>query len=270
MQEKRQLREFLLGGLSSADAQELEERMFAEDALYRELEEERSALIEDYATGELPGEDAERFKEQCDKSPDLMQQVEQLHLLKGLLAQREDKREAIASSSRFSRSAKWLTPALATVVGLLIIVAYVQWSHNRRLGLELAMKTQQKGGEIAITQSSVPVSQLEAVAFLSADVVRGSQDIPHVRIAPGTVLLQLQIELRGTAVTTEPWTVQLLRNGQEIWKSTAIHSRRAGTTTYLPIYIGRESLPNGVYMMRLALDRSGQSEETRFFEIEHS
>jgi hypothetical protein len=268
MHEKLQLREFLLGGLTTTEASELEERMFREDAFYREIEEERSALIEDYATENLTEEDATRFKEQCNKSPDLAQQVEHFLRLKGLLAQTESRREAIASSW-FSWSAKWLTPILATIVGSLIIVICVQWSHNRRLALELAMKTQQAERHIATARSPVAVSQLEAVAFLSTDVVRGSQDIPHVAIAPGTALLQLQVELPRTAVTTEPWTVQLLRNGQEIWKSATILSRRAGTTTYLPIYVGAESLLDGSYMVRLAQDRSGQCEQTRYFEVSH-
>jgi hypothetical protein len=268
MHEKPQLREFLLGGLTPTEASELEERMFREDALYRELEEERSVLIEDYATGDLTEEDATRFKEQCDKSPDLAQQVEHFLRLKKLLAQTEYRRESVPSL-RLSWSAKWLTPVLATCVGLLIVVIGMQWNRSRRLAQELAIETHQAERHTPAAPSSFAASQLEVVAFLSAEVVRGSQEIPRIEIAPGAQLLQLQIELPRAAVQTNPWTVQLFRNGQEVWRSNATLPRHAGTTTYLPIYLDAESLHDGSYTARLIPDHSGQNEEPRLFTVSH-
>ena len=265
MQENQHLREFLLGGLSSVEAQELEERMFQEEAFYRTLEAERSALIEEYAEGFLTAADAKRFEEQCALSPELALQVDEFRLLKRCLTEVND-----PAAAGGARHAAWnrraLIPILATCICLLTIATSIVWWKNRSLRLELASRTRQAETH-SFAQGAAPPSEHEAVLFLSASVARGSHDVSEVRIAPETAVLQVQIELPKSTPADESWEVVLSHDRHEMWKANAVSPRHAGTTTYLPIYLDAVSLHEGSYVARLIPSLPHQNEETRSFSV---
>jgi hypothetical protein len=265
MQENQHLREFLLGGLSSVEAQELEERMFQEEAFYRTLEAERSALIEEYAEGVLTAADARRFEEQCALSPELALQVDEFRLLKKCLTEVND--PAVAGGAK---QAAWnrraLIPILATCICLLTIAISIVWWKNRGLRSELTNRARQTE-TYTVAPGAAPPSEHEAVFFLSASVARGSHGVSEVQIAPGSVVLQLQIELSKSAPADGYWEVLLSHNGHATWEANAVSPRHAGATTYLPIYLDAVSLQDGSYLVRLIPSFPQQNEETRSFSV---
>jgi len=273
MTDRRELREFLLGGLAPADAEALEERMFAEDALYQELEEERSILIEEYVAKSLTAQDAARFERQIRESPELAREIAGLRDLKVLLQRRSRSRTAGFAAATLA----WrpLPAALAGCVLLLAVALCVQWRENRRLSTEVARVTH--APPVAPKTIAPPGIAKDAVLFLAAGVVRGPRDIARVQIAPGTGLLELQIEVPAAGGASEgateagsaAWSVAVSRNGQPILRSDSVVARSSGSIRYLPVYIPRESLPDGDYAVQIRSPRPAQNGFSRAFRVGH-
>jgi len=263
MTDRRRLREFLLGGLASGDADALEERMFTDDALYQQLEEEHEALVEEYVADSLTGEDAARFERQRNLSPELALRVAELRSLKTLLERgREEHKTGAAAAGQFWRP---LPVAMAVCIFGLVLLFCLQWRQNQRLQAELALKVE--APQSAVKAIPVQAGQTEGVVFLAAGVVRGPQDVARVEITRGTSLVQLQIEVTGPEAGAKSWMVEVSRDGQEIFRSDAIAARHVGSISYLPVYIAAESLPQGTYSVRIHPIDSSHSNERRTFTI---
>jgi hypothetical protein len=265
MTDKQTLREFLLGGLEPKDADALEGRMFADDAMYQEMDEEREALVEAYLDESLTGKDAARFERQQSLSPELAAQVIGLRDLKKLLHRSREQR----GSGAVERGSIWrpLPVAMTACLLALVLLSCLQWRENRRLHTEFAEKAKEpQAGTKSLPLQSV---QGEGIVFLAAAVVRGPQGVPLVEIAHDTSLVQLQIELPKEETSARNWDVAVGRNGQETFRCTGVFARRAGPISYLPVYLPAESLPDGAYQVRIRSTDPGQREESRTFTVRH-
>jgi hypothetical protein len=258
--ERQQLREFLLGGLSPEVAEDLEERMFAEAALYQALDEERAALIEEYVEERLPGEDSARFERQRTLSPELAREVEQLRDLRTLLKRRQESAVSSVRSSRFFL--RPLPVVMAVCLSLLALAVCVQWKDNRRLRAELAQTA--KAPQSVVKAAPVPAGQAQEVLFLAAAVLRGPQDVSNLEITPAASLLELQIEVPAAETTAGPWSVELDREGQEMLRCDTVLARSAGSIHYLPIYIAADSLPAGNYSLHISSRQQGSTDTRKF------
>src|SRR5215211_7388739 len=69
-QDQAKIREYLLGNLSEADQEKIEERLIVEDELFEELEISKGELIEEYRSGELSQQDRHWFEHHFLASPD--------------------------------------------------------------------------------------------------------------------------------------------------------------------------------------------------------
>jgi len=266
MTERRRLREFLLGGLAPGDAEALDERMFEDDAVYHELEEEHEALLDEYVAESLTDEDAARFERQRSLSPEMTAKVTDLRDLKTLLERRSERRGGGVAATRFA----WRPMPMAIsvcILGLLFLF-WGQWRQNRRLSAELAQKVEEP--QAAAKPTPVQTGGTEGVVFLATGVVRGPQDAVRVEIAPGTPLVQLQLQVPGIGDDTGSWAVEVDRGGREIVRCTALSARRAGSIRYLPVYIAGEALTEGSYSVRIRSTDPGQGDEIRTFTVEHA
>jgi hypothetical protein len=68
--DQTRVREFLLGKLSEAEQQKIEERLMVEDDLFEELEISKSELVEEYRANELTGEEHQWFERNFLASPE--------------------------------------------------------------------------------------------------------------------------------------------------------------------------------------------------------
>jgi len=263
MTDKRRLREYLLGGLAPMDAEALEERMFSDDALHEEMVEEHEALVEEYVAKSLMGEDAARFEVQRNQSPELALKVAELQDLTTLLARGRERGSGRGMSTRFSSRT---LPAVMAVGLLGVMLAFcIQWRENWRLRAELSRRVE----EPRATSTATPeqAARAESFIFLAAGVMRGPQNVPRVEFAPGAAVVQLQIEVHEDAASPKSWAVEVSRDGQEIFRCASLFARRVGSTSYLPVYVPIEALPEGYYSVRVQSSDSRQGSESRTFMV---
>ena len=138
MTDRQELRELLLGGLAPKDADDLEERIFADDALYEEIAAEHEILVEEYVAESLTDEDASRFERQRSLSPELAAKVAELRDLKTLLKRRNDGGPGGAVKT-LAFGSPLLTAIAACLIGLVFLLC-VQWRQNSHLHTELAQR----------------------------------------------------------------------------------------------------------------------------------
>jgi hypothetical protein len=262
---RQKRREFLLGGLAPKDADAMEERMFADDAFYEELDEEHEALAEEYVAKSLAGEEAARFERQRSLSPELANKVAELRDLKTLLERRREARSGGAAARSFLRP---LPVVMAVCLFGLAISACVQWRESRRLRAELAQRVEEP--QVGVKAVPAQAGPSEGVVFLAAGVVRGPEDVARVEIAPGASLVQLQIEVPAGDANTKSWLVEVSRDGREMFRSDAVFARHAGSISYLPVYIAAESFPDGSYSVRIRSTDLNKDEKSRMFTIGHA
>src|ERR1700679_4373851 len=97
--DRQQLRDYLLGRLPEDLAVQFDSRLFADDALRQELDEEQHSLIEDFIYERLTETEERTFQEQCPQSPLLREKVESLRVLLSALARQHNSTPASFSLS---------------------------------------------------------------------------------------------------------------------------------------------------------------------------
>src|ERR1700678_4476700 len=79
--ERQRLREYLLGKMPEDVAAELDTRLFEDNALLDELEQERQLLIEDFVGSGLTAEEAALFQSQLSRSLELRRKADEFREL---------------------------------------------------------------------------------------------------------------------------------------------------------------------------------------------
>ena len=144
------MKRFLLGISSEEERTLLEERFFADDAQFEEIEILEEELIDLYVSDELPADDRARFEQRMRKSPALRERVEFAKLFKTKVGASElhvDGKDATAAG-RASSQGWWKTlvgdillippaPRAALAMGLTIVllasvVSILGWINVRR------------------------------------------------------------------------------------------------------------------------------------------
>lgn len=142
---------YLLGKLSDSEATRLEERYFAEDSVFDEIETAEDELVDAYVRGSLSAEDRKLFEAKVLKSERLSERVEFAKLLPKLPSQSVGRDSARAPwwQSLFDFSLPQ-TAAIRGALALLLVVGFpaafvlMRVRDERRLQIERAALEQQK------------------------------------------------------------------------------------------------------------------------------
>jgi hypothetical protein len=242
--ERQELREYLLGELRADAAEELDARLFAQDHLLDELQDEQDALIEDYLNDLLKESEASSFRAQVARSPSLQERVASFQILLEVL-ERKSTRVSNSAASRLPRLFVWLSPALA----ILLCFAIVLWASESRKNVKL--KTQ----VVALSQIPQAISpsvsaNSVAVAFLSANVVRGPSAPLQIATPATALVLELQIELTTLPKREGTWNAEVRRGDELIWQASQITVHRIGHETFLALFIDAVAIRPGTYEVR--------------------
>jgi hypothetical protein len=253
-----QMRQYLLG-LDTNGLDDLESRMFADDALYLALQEEQDALIDDFLSGQLTPDEARRFREQCDLSFTLRQKVAESRDLRAALEKRRAATHSKAAA-RFPHWFWWLAPAVAGVCLLCVFLVF----HRGRgaVAPQQAQSTKQEA------KPQVP-AQAAAVFFIPYSVTRGSSDLPVLNIPQSASAIDLQLELSKTAVAGAHWKIELRRGNDIPLLTDEASAQRVGTETFIVAHLTSASLSDGIYIARLTPAASDQPVLTKSFRVKH-
>jgi hypothetical protein len=262
--ERQELRDYLLGRMPADLASELDTRLFAGDELYRDLQEERDSLIEDFVYGRLSSEDAGAFEAQCRQSPSLQTSVDSFRVFLSAL-DRQPESAAASWLPNLSRILTLISPALAV---MLCVVTFL-YIHEHRRGADLNAQLLAQSHVPAISPQTSETQRPSVVVFLSANVPRDSSAPPEIKIPQAATLLELQVELHPPSPAGTDWNVDLLRGDELIWKSAHLPSRRVGQETYLPLLIDPKPLLSGSYRIRFSPSSDSGLIQSRSFRITH-
>jgi hypothetical protein len=256
--ERQRLREYLLGKMPEDVAAELDARLFADNALLDELEQERQSLIEDFVGSRLTVEEAALFQAQLSRSPELRQKVDEFREFLQAL-QRQTPVPENRRASLLSRVFLLLSPAFAILL-CAVSPLYVKELH-RNADLHAQLQAGQQRTQFL--QHSIAGGQPLVTAFLSANVPRESSAPPEIVIPAKTSMLELQVELHDPP--SDDWKVEVLAGKEVLWQSAHTRVHRVGQETFLTVFLNTEDLPPDQYAIRYAPASDPSASQTRLF-----
>lgn len=266
---------YLLGELSEAEEDELAQRYFQDAALFDQLQQAETELVDAYTRRELGPHEREALECRLLKTPRGRAAAALSRSLHHLAADQAGQRRTAAgspagrswSSAVAGRAAgvRWLLPAAAV---LLCATALVLW----RTGFDAVPQNPAKAGSAesgAVTPAphpevTAPAGRESGVVALalSPGLLRDGGPTRTLELPPGTRVVRLDLDLqadvpercRVTATTIE---------GREVLRATA---SRGPSPTTVQIDIPATALSTGDYILTLSADSElGVSEDLADF-----
>lgn len=187
------LTRYLLGDLSPAEKDRLEENYFVDDDLFVELLDAKDQLISDYLGGQLSPRDRERFERCFSTMPGCQRELEMAALLQPSLMWRSSAaRPATSGRSRNWRQAifdalRMRRPLAGLAAALLIVVAAAIWS---------VVRFSSEEGQTGVGQTGSPTPAGSAVVSLTLKPsrIRAGGVAPKAVVGPETQVIELRLE----------------------------------------------------------------------------
>jgi anti-sigma factor RsiW len=242
--ERSELREYLLGRLPEKKADELDTRLFADDTLHRDLQDEQDLLIEDFLGGRLTEDENTSLSAHIARSPSLQEKVASFRVLLAAL-ERQTAPVSHSVPSRISRFAILISPALAIMLCVAIYLYVREFRQNASLHAQLQALSHAPQ-IVSESHGNLPV----AVAFLSASTVRGPSAPPQIGVSANDSLIEFELELRAAPAGVDSWDAELWRGTDVIWKASQVPLRTVGHEEFLPLFIESRILQPGDYEIR--------------------
>jgi hypothetical protein len=180
------IREYLLGRLSEAEQEKIEERLMVEDDLFEELEILKGELIEEYREGELTRKDRESFESGFLSSREGRER-QTFAVAMGCLAQQHQPQPAgvLERLAAFFRKPQWAVAAGALAV---LTIAAIVWVRS----------PQQPSKSFAITLTSSAITR-----------TAGDSQYPRITIPPDVSELRISLALPQPAPPGARYRVEL-------------------------------------------------------------
>jgi hypothetical protein len=231
------LRDYLLGGLSEAEREQIELRLLAEQDYYEQLLASEDELVDQYVRGSLPPGEKHRFEELILASPERQRDVRFARAWERYLAS-----EAPAAQ-RASAPPAWRF-LFATALIVLVIGAAALLLEVRRLRQDLdfargqqaaALDAERKRGDRlaaeldAARQKTRRAAGVAAVFILAPGIVRDSSRTQKVAIPAGSEFVELELDV-GDAGYKEYFAALSTLEGREIARADrpAVRARASG------------------------------------------
>lgn len=258
---REELRKYLLGELSEELADELDVRLFADDDLHRDLQDEQDSLIEDFAGGRLTGEEQASFRAQIARSPSLQEKVDSFRVLLAAL-ERQTARISNPVPNRLFRLTILTSSALAILLCIAVFLYVREYRKNANLNSQL----------FSLSHTPQPIARSIAgnsvtVAFLSGNISRGPMASPEIRVPASASFLELQVEIHQRPPEEDTWDAEVLRGSEVIWKSSHIRLHRIGQEEFLALFIDAGDIPPDYYVVQYAPSSKSAPSRTRPFRV---
>ena len=196
-----------------------------------------------------------------ERSPSLQEKVNSLHILLGAL-ERRSTGVSHPGPSRVPPVILWISPAL-TIVLCFVIVLYVNESRrNTKLKTQLVALSHNPQ-----TISTSTGANSVAVAFLSANVVRGRSAPPEIAAPATALVLELQVELTTTSKEEDTWDAEVRRGDEPIWITSHMSAHRIGHETFLALFMDARGVRPGAYEVRYAPTSDPGAFQSKLFQV---
>lgn len=222
------IREFLLGTLSEAERDRLEQDLLADDDLYDLLQATEEDIVDECIEGSLPDEQAESFLRYLTALPGGRDRVDFAQCLKTVLARSPQKKTRNLEVLR--RSLWWLSvpERLAWSAALLLVAAAGIWS--------------------AISLPEQRTARPPVV--LTAGLVRGASEMVTLTLSPGERLLELRLDL-GSRDYEEYRVVLHDAESRELYAASQLTATVVEERIFVAFDVPAASLTNADYYVTL-------------------
>jgi hypothetical protein len=225
---ERMIREYLLGGISDEELDQIEEALFKDDGFYDEVRAVEDRLVEQYVRGRLSSEDRARFESRLLLTDTQRRQVTFARDLKRYLDQNPNLNRRPKPWYYFSDINR-RTARIALGAILLLIATSVFWL--------------------------IPTWHLGEVATISvtlhAGQVRSSGDLQRVKVGRDVRIVQISLVLREPIKSEYRAKVLDYDRGNVIFSADAIAPQLSPLPPRATIDVPAERLAAGDYELRL-------------------
>jgi hypothetical protein len=259
------LRGYLLGTLSEERQREVEERTFLDDVFFDAVEFAEDCLIDEYLSGDMQGEDQQRFARHYLNSPSRRKHLQLAASLRGLFGAQEPPIPLRAPARWSAGPRRWAVVAMAAGVVLTAGLAIATALRSGRLAR--VAEERARTAEAQAADSRLRLDQARAaskanagsIAFLlTPGVFRGVEN-RTIRIAPDASTVRLAFE-RDTMLAPGEYqlTIGDAASRRVVWTQTV---RLEGPPAYATIIadVPADLLQPGSYLATLTrVDASGR------------
>lgn len=282
----RELTRYLLGALSEAETERLDELSVADDRFAADLDAAENDLVDAYVRGALAGDTLQRFETHYLSSPAGRAKVAFARALRKYPTAGAALPHAATAPGRpraLRPPMQWSLAAAAIV--LLGVAGYLVAENSRlkrqlldvRAGLEgrqqqLEQQLQREQSanadarqELERLRQSLAQRQAPApllAAFVLVPPTRGVGEIPTLSIPRGTGAVSLQINLEADDFPTYRVAVRDPAAGQIIWRSAVLRSAARGGAKALSIALDAALLQPRLYTVEVVGVRASGTAET--------
>jgi anti-sigma factor RsiW len=292
----------VLGTLPDAERVRLEERYFADDAEFEEIEIAEEELIDRYVRGELSASDRAAFEQTVARSPRLMERVEFAKLFAGKLRVAEappvvtravEPKEAnwwegLFGFSQASRLAFASSILLVLIAGGVLLFGWWQLrAESRRLAAQQAALEQrqreldQQAADLKaqrqptpsqtpvppqLLQEPTPQTAAPALLVLSPGATRSTSGPSNVRILPGTSDVLVTLNLRGTDYSSYRLKLNA-PDGKDVFSQAGLKPRFTKNRAVLTFRVPSQRLSQGDYYITLFGEPTNESIDDYSFRV---
>jgi hypothetical protein len=263
---------YLIGSLTEAEAERLDELSVSDDEVAADLRDVEHDLVDAYVRGALSGDTLHRFETQYLSLPAARAKV----TVARALHQHEERRAAAPQFNAGERSAGKAGPrfqwGLAAAAVLLLGAAGYLFADNARLrrqliefraGLEgrqqqLEQQLREERSAHADTARELervrqtPAPRPILASFVLLPPTRGVGDIPTLSIPPGSGAVAFQVNLESSDFPAYRVDLRDVAIGQIVWRSAALQLSSLGGANSLAITLGAEVLKPRTYLMSVS------------------
>ena len=288
---------YLLGTLSEEERARLEERYFSDDKEFEEIEIAEEELIDRYVRGELAVTDRKEFEQTIARSPRLMERIEFAKLFAARLPTEEApvvgvvKRhwwERFFPGGRGSQLALAFSTALVLVAFAVVLVGWWQLRQQSRQlaaqqaaleqrqreldkqAAELAQRAQPTPTETPVPpqvpQEPAPQTGTELALTLFPGATRSVGGSPDIRLASGTSVVQVRLNLRNADYSSYRVTLNSV-DRKDISSTSGLKPRGPKNRAALTFRIPAQRLPPGDYYFSLFGGPANESVDDYHFRV---
>lgn len=255
---------YILGELSPAEAEPLDERSVVDPDFFERLDAVENDLVDAYVRQELPAALQDRFKERYVTS---QARAEKLRFASALAQRQKRTATVIPMKPRAANAVPWLLPLAATIAVVGLGLWFLPQDQDVPTGTQQAQ--QQPAPSPETTQPAppravdvpAPTPKESVFAFTLAAPRRGVDDLQAIRIPAATTSVTVRAELeiddfpRYRAILKNPAT------GRVLWRSSALTAEGQGASRVVPVMIPSRHFDTQRYFIELeGLSASGTAE----------
>jgi hypothetical protein len=257
------MREYLLGGLSSAEMEHVEKLLITDDTFYDEIVAFEDELVDRYITNGLSDRERERFETNYLISPERRRQVSFARGLKRYMFERgrpvvEDPLIEDPPVEDFAGDSEPLTARPSRPRFL--------FTNNRSTLLAIAaMMLAVISGAVWVTvknwRSDHLRSERSVGLIVTPGTLRGAGQTARVTIPADVGVVELHLRLRGTP-SSEPYRAVVGSDTGTVYTSDQLHPNPAEITPTIVVRVPARSVPIGDYQVHLnRITAQGSDEE---------